>query len=115
MEDDYDSGDDLFDGVDPEELESPKKRSREVLSDDEQQQQPKRAKGATLSSGKDDHLDLARSILHDKFGHDSFRHEQEKAIKSVLNGNNTLTIFPTGAGKSLCYQVSTVILFEIVT
>lgn len=49
---------------------------------------------------------VARGLLKEKFGYDSFRHEQEGAIKHVLSGQNTLVIFPTGAGKSLCYQVS---------
>lgn len=49
---------------------------------------------------------LARKLLADKFGYKSFRHEQEGAIRRILAGENTLVIFPTGAGKSLCYQVS---------
>lgn len=55
-----------------------------------------------------DNLKLARRLLADKFGYRSFRHEQEGAIRRILAGENTLVIFPTGAGKSLCYQVSLV-------
>jgi hypothetical protein len=48
---------------------------------------------------------LARGILAENFGYVSFRHEQEAAINATLKGDNALAIFPTGAGKSLCYQV----------
>lgn len=45
------------------------------------------------------------SILKDKFGHQSFRFDQEKIISSILDGRDTIAIMPTGAGKSVCYQV----------
>jgi ATP-dependent helicase YprA (DUF1998 family) len=44
-------------------------------------------------------------ILKQTFQHDGFRDQQKAAILSALDGNNTLVIFPTGAGKSLCFQV----------
>jgi len=47
----------------------------------------------------------ALRILKDQFGLDSFRPGQEKALRSVMEGRDTLCIFPTGAGKSLCYQL----------
>lgn len=53
-----------------------------------------------------ENVELARKLLADKFGYPAFRHEQEGAIRRILSGENTLVIFPTGAGKSLCYQVS---------
>lgn len=43
--------------------------------------------------------------LHDTFGIEHLRPGQEEVIESVLNGRNTLAIMPTGAGKSLCYQL----------
>lgn len=44
-------------------------------------------------------------ILHEKFGHSSFRTGQREAIESILSGKNTLVMLPTGMGKSLCYQL----------
>ena len=44
--------------------------------------------------------------LKDIFGFDSFRQGQEQTISQLLNGHSTLSIFPTGSGKSLCYQLT---------
>lgn len=56
---------------------------------------------------------LARRLLKQKFGYKSFRHEQEDAIRRILTGQSALVIFPTGAGKSLCYQVSASLCSEL--
>lgn len=45
------------------------------------------------------------AILKDIFGYTSFRFDQLKIINSVLDGQDTLAIMPTGGGKSICYQV----------
>ena len=52
----------------------------------------------------------ALDILNNTFGYSSYRYEQEKIINSVLLGNHTLAIMPTGAGKSLCYQLPAAVL-----
>src|ERR671911_238251 len=44
-------------------------------------------------------------ILRDTFQIEQLRPGQEEVIRSVLEGNDTLAIMPTGAGKSLCYQL----------
>ncbi len=46
------------------------------------------------------------SSLHDHFGFATFRAGQEEAIQSLLNKQHTLAIMPTGAGKSLIYQLA---------
>ncbi|KLK95034.1 ATP-dependent DNA helicase RecQ [Microvirga vignae] len=48
-----------------------------------------------------------RKILHDVFGFPSFREGQEEIVRAVLSGEDVLAIMPTGAGKSLCYQLPT--------
>lgn len=47
----------------------------------------------------------AESVLRDVFGFDAFRSSQLEIIDHVLNGKNVLAVMPTGAGKSLCFQV----------
>jgi len=46
-----------------------------------------------------------QTILKQTFGFDRFRGVQEKVIGRVLAGNHSLAVMPTGAGKSLCYQL----------
>ncbi|KAK1763432.1 ATP-dependent DNA helicase [Phialemonium atrogriseum] len=106
---DYDSGDDLFDGVDEALLLSApaSKRGADSAGDSGEAAAQKRPRLDSHASdvSADARSQLARRILKERFGYDSFRHEQEQAIASILAGHNTLAIFPTGAGKSLCYQV----------
>jgi ATP-dependent DNA helicase RecQ len=51
-------------------------------------------------------------ILHKYFGYRSFRPPQEAVIRNVLAGRHALVIMPTGAGKSLCYQIPALIPSE---
>lgn len=54
------------------------------------------------------------SVLKDYFGHDSFRDGQEQIVDALLDGRDSLCIMPTGAGKSMCYQIPA-LLFDGVT
>ncbi|MBL0146115.1 MAG: DNA helicase RecQ [Chitinophagaceae bacterium] len=47
--------------------------------------------------------------LQEYFGFEEFKYPQEDIIKSLLNGNDTFVIMPTGGGKSLCYQLPALI------
>jgi len=50
-------------------------------------------------------LDAARAVLAERFGHPRFRVHQLKVLGPLLAGRSVLAVLPTGAGKSLCYQV----------
>ena len=52
-------------------------------------------------------------ILKKYFGYPDFREGQELLIDSILNGKDVLGIMPTGAGKSICYQVPALLLSGI--
>ena len=52
----------------------------------------------------------ARRVLSEVFGFDAFRPGQEAAIGALLAGRNTLTVMPTGSGKSLCFQIPALVM-----
>ncbi|TWX72566.1 ATP-dependent DNA helicase RecQ [Colwellia sp. C1TZA3] len=53
-------------------------------------------------------MSMLQQSLKASFGFDEFRTGQEQTITQLLNGDSSLAIFPTGAGKSLCYQLAAI-------
>ncbi len=48
---------------------------------------------------------LMLQVLRERFGHEAFREGQEPVIRALLEGRSALAVFPTGGGKSICYQL----------
>ena len=61
---------------------------------------------ANIATNKKD----PQSVLMQYFGYSSFRQGQEEIIDKLLSGQDILAIMPTGAGKSLCYQVPALVM-----
>jgi ATP-dependent DNA helicase RecQ len=72
-------------------------KGREMTSADEAKTEP------VVSLNSD--MTTARRLLEDSFGLDDFRDGQRDVISRLLAGKNTAAVFPTGGGKSLCYQL----------
>ncbi|KAG8166112.1 hypothetical protein KVR01_004664 [Diaporthe batatas] len=122
----FDSGDDIFDNLDVDNLPEVKAMLKRKSSNGEDM--PFASKRQKITTGEapvadseadgdgaiyEGNLKLAQRILKEKFGHQAFRHEQKGAITRILAGKNTLVVFPTGAGKSLCYQIPAVAFPEL--
>ena len=54
--------------------------------------------------------EAVRRVLHGTFGIETFRDAQEEVILTLLSGSSALAVFPTGSGKSLCYQLPSLLL-----
>ena len=58
----------------------------------------------------DQKMEQARAVLASRFGYDAFRPGQEAVVSALLAGRDVLAVMPTGAGKSVCYQVPAVVM-----
>lgn len=68
------------------------------------------AAGENVGGPRELTLDDARTALGAYFGYDSFRPGQAEVISAILSGRDALAVMPTGAGKSVCYQIPAVLL-----
>ena len=58
---------------------------------------------------KNPYMEQARALLKRFYGYDDFRPAQKPVIESLLTGHDTVAIMPTGAGKSICFQIPALI------
>lgn len=68
------------------------------------------AKASNIKDSVDQLFEKALESLKEYWGYGQFRPGQDDVVRSVFAGNDTLVLFPTGGGKSLCYQVPATVL-----
>ena len=51
----------------------------------------------------------AKAVLRERYGYTEFRGDQEDIIRHVVGGGDALVLMPTGGGKSLCYQIPSIL------
>ena len=51
-----------------------------------------------------------KQVLNNVFQFEQFRDGQQQTISQLINGQSSLAVFPTGSGKSLCYQLPALLL-----
>ena len=51
----------------------------------------------------------ALDLLKSKYGFDQFRFQQAEIIQTLIDGNDAMVLMPTGGGKSVCYQIPSLI------
>jgi ATP-dependent DNA helicase RecQ len=90
---------------------SPRRAARAGLEEEPDPQREPRAEGGLVEAEIDpaQHDELQRALA-DYFGLAAFRPGQEGVIGAVMRGEDVLAIMPTGAGKSLCYQLPAMLL-----
>ncbi|MFT4517704.1 MAG: ATP-dependent DNA helicase RecQ [Halioglobus sp.] len=54
-------------------------------------------------------MSIAHQLLQSTFGYESFRSPQDEIIQTVIEGGDALVLMPTGGGKSLCYQIPSLV------
>jgi superfamily II DNA helicase RecQ len=82
--------------------------TKRKFSFDHQSQPPKRQAIEALQT-----IPLAVTILKRDFGLQAFRLKQEQVISRILAGGSATVVFPTGGGKSLCYQIPALLFSEV--
>lgn len=69
----------------------------------------KKTATSTITKAVQHSYDIHQGLV-EHFGFDAFKGTQEQSINSLLNGNDTFVIMPTGGGKSLCYQLPALLM-----
>jgi len=54
-------------------------------------------------------MKTAKNVLKEVFGYSEFRNQQEQIVENLIAGEDALVLMPTGGGKSLCYQIPSII------